>query len=500
MGKFHKEKCFFCQEDTDQILHPCLSPNRGKNITEIVQNSSNDKWKTNLAEVISCGGLLSRDFVYHHLCYTRNWKKYIQKKNTVEKVKASSEPFHKENNEELILVAAELEFMSIIQSRIDSHEYIQFSVIKDIYVEIIQRYGISNLPSDYHLKQKLLGNIENIVITQGRGSKPALVHSKDAGSKAIHDRSVLEEQTPEARLKSIFQCGKLIRNAIKESQEEPWAFEGSLKNNLKTGVQLELVYLIQWIIQGASYMKTEVRKESSEKACYIIGHHIIQEFKSDRQVQFTPKSSSVSFRSSDTPLAVGLSLHNYHNHRRKNEIYLLNKCGTGISYDHMNDITCKIASNVQSNMQKNIGVFVPSGLLKNIPITCSVDNIDAKVDTVDGHNTFHGTAIAVHQKIPHDASQFETVSVPFKIEKDSPTNLQNIPTTVTEMVDCHISGNPKPKKSPIYKHFKLSQYNDYVTTASKGDIGWLLSRYSQRVSSLNCNNGVPVWSAYNSLI
>ena len=96
LGKFHKEKFFFCQEDTDQILHPCLSPNRGKNITEIVQNSSNDKWKTNLAEVISCGDLLSRDFVYHHLCYTRNWKKYIQKKNTVEKDKASSEPVHKE--------------------------------------------------------------------------------------------------------------------------------------------------------------------------------------------------------------------------------------------------------------------------------------------------------------------------------------------------------------------------------------------------------------------
>ena len=85
------------------------------------------------------------------------------------------------------------------------------------------------------------------------------------------------------------------------------------------------------------------------------------------------------------------------------------------------------------------------------PITCSVDNINAKADIVDGHNTFHGTAISVHQKVPQDVSQFETVSVPFKIEKDYTTNLQNIPATVTEMVDCYISGNPNPKKSYIQK-------------------------------------------------
>lgn len=55
-------------------------------------------------------------------------------------------------------------------------------------------------------------------------------------------------------------------------------------------------------------------------------------------------------------------------------------------------------------MQKNNGVFAPSGLLKNIPITCSVDNINAKADIVDGHNTFHSTAISVHQKVPQDVS------------------------------------------------------------------------------------------------
>ena len=79
----------------------------------------------------------------------------------------------------------------------------------------------------------------------------------------------------------------------------------------------------------------------------------------------------------------------------------------------MKHITKQIASNIQSNMLKNCGVFVLPGLLKNIPIKCSLDNIDAKVDTSDGHNTFHGTAIGVHQRIPQDTSQYSNVSTPY---------------------------------------------------------------------------------------
>ena len=93
-------------------------------------------------------------------------------------------------------------------------------------------------------------------------------------------------------------------------------------------------------------MVTEVREESTRKTCDIIGQHIIQEFKSDRQVQFSPKNPLSLFHSAhDTPLAVGISLHSYHNHRRKKEIEFLNKYGIGISYEHMREIASNIAFN-----------------------------------------------------------------------------------------------------------------------------------------------------------
>ena len=138
-----------------------------------------------------------------------------------------------------------------------------------------------------------------------------------------------------------------------------------MKNDSGAVVPLELKYLIRWIIQGTSHMATEAREESTNRTCNIIGQHIVQEFKSDRQVNLSPKDPSALFRSiHNTPLAVGLSLYSYHNHHKKNEINFWNSYGIGISYGHMKDITKKIASNVQSNMLKNGGVFVPSGLLK----------------------------------------------------------------------------------------------------------------------------------------
>ena len=87
LGKFSKEKCFFCQEDVDKlILNACRSKDRGKNIAEIVKNSNNDSWKANLAEVISAGDLLTKNIVYHHLCYTQNWKNTVLNKRKTLKI------------------------------------------------------------------------------------------------------------------------------------------------------------------------------------------------------------------------------------------------------------------------------------------------------------------------------------------------------------------------------------------------------------------------------
>ena len=63
--------------------------------------------------------------------------------------------------------------------------------------------------------------------------------------------------------------------------------------------------------------------ESTNKTCNIIGQHIVQEFKSDRQVNLSPKDPSALFRSiNNTPLAVGQSFYSYHNLQEKLNTFL----------------------------------------------------------------------------------------------------------------------------------------------------------------------------------
>ena len=62
-------------------------------------------------------------------------------------------------------------------------------------------------------------------------------------------------------------------------------------------------------------------------------------------------------------------------------IELLYHSGIGVSNQCVKDITSEIATTVQENMDEFSGVYITPGLSKNLPIRCSSDNIDAKVDS-----------------------------------------------------------------------------------------------------------------------
>lgn len=134
-----------------------------------------------------------------------------------------------------------------------------------------------------------------------------------------------------------------------------------------------------------------------------------------------------------------------------------------VSNERVKEITTKIACTVQGNMVQFNDVYVSPGLLTNLPIRCAADNIDAKVDTADGRNSFHGT---VFQRVPTDVSGIETVAEPIKLSVTSSATLQNVPPTVTDMSPCTITGSPKASKSPRYENFRLAQYQDSVVAAA----------------------------------
>ena len=82
-------------------------------------------------------------------------------------------------------MAAELEFMNVVQKRIDSDELISLPSIKQYYSEVMQNYGISNELSNYQLKEKLKECVKGIIFTPGSKRHPTIVHSKDAAAKQL---------------------------------------------------------------------------------------------------------------------------------------------------------------------------------------------------------------------------------------------------------------------------------------------------------------------------
>ena len=71
-----------------------------------------------------------------------------------------------------------------------------------------------------------------------------------------------------------------------------------------------------------------------------------------------------------------------------------------------------------------------------------------------------------------------------------------------EMSPCSLSGNPKPDQSPHYPNFQfqLGQHQEITASATLEDIVWFFVRYYQRHRTVSPESGLPVWSAFNSLI
>ena len=471
---FNRQACFFCQGgDTtkqDEIKHACQSVNSGRSIKEIVEKSDNDLWKLQLADVIVEDDLLARDIVYHNSCKFKAWQKHVNwpKKCTTDK-----------NVDNTRLFIAEIEFFDNLQEKIASGEYITTIQAENLYKEILEEHGINTTITRRALIAQISENVPNIVISQHRGNLPCVLHSKQAGREALD--LATDERDIRADLNTIFKCAKIIRRIVSNvKHEKSWTFTGSLDGSSECGVPVELLTMNKWILQGRKMATTKSREKALHKSSVIISQTMIQEFKTTRQVAHAAKSESSlsSFRRRlESPYAVGLSLWMYHNLRSQKAVTLLSNANIGISYSRVTQVCSQIAHAVQKNILTH-GVFVPHGLVKGLPIRASADNVDKKVDTYDGKNSFHAMAISVYQPESDD----ETLVEPLDLSKVS-LGLQidhDVPSTCIQLVKCNITGSPKPRISPSYMSYKVGVHKDCFVGSLNDDIAWMMARYLKR--------------------
>jgi hypothetical protein len=492
----------------------------GLTIQEIVKNSGNKVWQVRLADVLTTDDLVSRDIMYHNRCKTMHWEKYVQrpKRKAYRSQNRTSQTSQTSQSERSIpLLAAEVQFCCTIQEQIDKGMFLDIATVENMYDETLCEYEIMDGKiTRQALTKKIMQNVNNVIITPSYGSKPSQVHSSEASKAAINTASEAQGESVSQDFKLLFQCARQLRSVVQKARLEPWTFTGSLINCAGAGVPQELMFFVRWMIQSPNSVCSEYRSKEIECSVNLICQQILNNFKSDRQIKYNPRSSTSSLRSCcETPPSVGLSLHSHHNHRSKKDIALLSAASVGISYRRVNEITNEIAESALDCMNNHGGIYIPPKLYKGIPVRGSADNIDAKVDTPDGKNSFHGTASSVYQRTPIDENQ-ATVCKPLELSRTLKHVIKDVPSTVVQLLPCNIRGSPKPPVSPHYADYKLGQHTDKMAKAQQCDLLWLCARYIQRslphldgsdhanssdnVAYSEHTQGIPVWKAYNSQV
>ena len=106
---------------------------------------------------------------------------------------------------------------------------------------------------------------------------------------------------------------------------------------------------------------------------------------------------------SETPLTFGLGLHLHKSIWSKDLVELMPDLGLGISYNKTIEIENSIADSVTQRTNENKRVFIPSNIVKSVPIHFAIHNCDFKNEAADGKNEFHGTAQFVIKKSTFNA-------------------------------------------------------------------------------------------------
>lgn len=172
--------------------------------------------------------------------------------------------------------------------------------------------------------------------------------------------------------------------------------------------------------------------------------------------QILNKDSSSVRTTIETLLEVGLSMASYHAHRSNKDVSILNSAKMGIAYGRVQKLTNQIANNADINL----GAYVPPELKKGLPMRASLDNIDRKVDTVDGKMSFHGTAITLYQRPMSDPDANMYLTQEVHLSQESTKFVRNVPQTIVALQPCDIQERPKPANSPHYEHYKIGEHRE----------------------------------------
>ena len=152
---------------------------------------------------------------------------------------------------------------------------------------------------------------------------------------------------------------------------------------------------------------------------YLSCQLLIQNSRTDRQVNHKPKKGNVCLETLQTPISVGLPLAVHAHVRDRNLVNNLSDVYIGSDFRKIIDIEKRDEQAVLGQMIQTGFYCLLDFVKKGLNIWFAVDNIDLVEDTPNGQNTFHGTVIVTNQRNVGGEPVNQPLVIPEKLKSDS---------------------------------------------------------------------------------
>ena len=227
-------------------------------------------------------------------------------------------------------------------------------------------------------------------------NQPEKFFTEEGQREAIHKSSI--DQTQDVNLNYMWKVARFMRKEI--LYRDQWVFTGTV-DDFDNAPKLHT--LLKWILLGTSnHVENETGRKGIDRSTSVACQYIIQSTKTSRQVNYKPQENVTRNReiscTVERPLNVGTCIYIYQKTRCRELIDILSDLNISTDYDKLLNIKSQLADTVLTEVNNNDDVFITRSISKDLPIYFSIDKTDLKIDTPDGRNQLHGTAIAVYQK------------------------------------------------------------------------------------------------------
>lgn len=360
---YDKNKCFFCQTDTDDKLYNLRTFNRSNLIKAAINKSQNDDLRVRFN---SFSDAHAGDVKYHCKCMVSNVDKVLSQNNEVERDDANT----------VSRYAVDEELVNIISDGIAAGSIYQMNDICNSYLRMLQENSITEIRSEKYIKQylkKLLSEeVEDIVFeTSSQRNMSAMVYSAKFSS-AILDNAIGEILSDGRKnMKDIAKAARVIRCAALESTRNAEKTFNTSERIHENEIPVELFNLIKWILGGFNSL-AYTRNCSVSTIAKGICNTILYNIKSDRQASH--KKENAGFRHTyENSQVVNLAIAVRQHSRSQRLVDMLHSMGECISTKRCLRIETAIANEI-IRQTENRGYYLPSNTKASRIVQFHLDN------------------------------------------------------------------------------------------------------------------------------